>query len=98
MRRFAVLTYGTVVYLAFFVSFLYLVGFVANWVVPASIDAGEAGSFGVALAVNTALLVLFVVQHSVRARPGWKRWLTRIVMAIRRFNAEVPKISRFFSK
>jgi protein-S-isoprenylcysteine O-methyltransferase Ste14 len=79
MRRFAVLTYGTVAYLVFFVSFLYLVGFIANWVVPASIDAGEGSSFGAALAVNCGLLLLFGLQHSVMARPGFKRWWTRMV-------------------
>jgi protein-S-isoprenylcysteine O-methyltransferase Ste14 len=34
---------------------------------------------GVALAVDAALLALFGLQHSVMARPGWKRWFTRVV-------------------
>jgi protein-S-isoprenylcysteine O-methyltransferase Ste14 len=77
--RNAALAYGIACYSIFFVTFLYLIGWLTNLVVPASIDAGEPGSPLLALVVNTALIALFGLQHSVMARPGWKQAWTRIV-------------------
>jgi protein-S-isoprenylcysteine O-methyltransferase Ste14 len=75
----AAFVYGVVSYVVFLGSFLYAIGFVGNLVVPKAIDSGPTGSVTEALLIDVLLLGLFALQHSMMARPGFKRWWIRFV-------------------
>ena len=71
--------YGVAAYVVFFITFLYAVGFVEGMVVPKTIDSGAAGPMVQALIINLVLMSIFALQHSVMARPLFKRWWTKFV-------------------
>src|SRR5258708_38600327 len=77
MKHFLTISYGAANYLIFLAAFLYAIGFVGNIWVPHSIDAGVAAPIGEAVTGNVLLLGLFPGQHTVIARPAFKRWWTR---------------------
>jgi protein-S-isoprenylcysteine O-methyltransferase Ste14 len=79
MEKAAVLVYGILSYLGFLGVFLYLIGFLANFGVPKSVDTGSAGPLAVALLVDTLLIVIFGIQHSAMARREFKSWWSRFV-------------------
>ena len=82
MSRILILIYGVVAYVLAMASVLYAIGFVENIVVPKSIDvSSQSAPTHVALIVNTLLLGLFAVQHSVMARQPFKAWITRMIPA-----------------
>jgi len=78
-NRVFTLLYGAFSYLLFLVTFLYAVGFVGDFAVPKSMDSPAAGAWPMALLIDLGLLGLFGAQHSVMARPAFKRMFTRIV-------------------
>ena len=78
--RIIAFAYGAVCYVIFFVTFLYAIGFVGNLIVPKSIDTGPpAATLTRGLIANLILLSIFAIQHSVMARPWFKRMWTRFI-------------------
>ena len=78
-KRISIFLYGVASYAVFFATFLYALGFVGNFAVPVTMDGTPALSTGKAIVIDMLLLGLFALQHSVMARPFFKRWLTRFI-------------------
>jgi methanethiol S-methyltransferase len=79
--RLLMTSHGVIAYTLFLLVFLYAIGWVERLLVPRTIDEGPRAPAAVAVLVNLALLSLFAAQHSVMARPWFKKRWTRIVPA-----------------
>jgi methanethiol S-methyltransferase len=79
LGRLVAFIYGLAAYTAALATICYAVGFVAGLVVPKTIDSGPQGSPLQAAVIDLLLMSVFAVQHSVMARPGFKRWWTQFV-------------------
>lgn len=77
--RLAGLIYSTASYLVFLLTVLYLIGFLGRVIVPKNIDDGVTVGGWTAALINTSLLALFAVQHTVMARKNFKAWLIRFI-------------------
>src|SRR5258705_5787274 len=78
LKRILFFAYGSLSYLIFLGTFLYAICFIGNFGVPRTLDGEASGPLGVSFAIDTGLLALFAVQHSVMARKwfriGGPRW------------------------
>ncbi len=84
MSRIASLLFAILAYAIFFATFLYLIIFVGDLALgelsPKTVDNPPSQlPLGAAVIIDVALIALFGVQHSVMARPWFKRAWTKIV-------------------
>jgi protein-S-isoprenylcysteine O-methyltransferase Ste14 len=79
MKRIFIFVYGAASYAAFLATFLYAIGFIGNLMVPKSLDSPGEGPWQTAFLIDLGLLSIFAVQHSVMARPAFKRILTSVI-------------------
>jgi protein-S-isoprenylcysteine O-methyltransferase Ste14 len=80
MQRLAFFVYGVFCHVLFLGVFAWLAAFLGNWFVPQTIDARANTTTPLAaVAIDLALVLLFAAQHSVMARPWFKRVWTRFV-------------------
>lgn len=75
------LVYAAFAYVAGSASIAYIIGFLADFLVPKSIVDGPATPIGEAIIIDAGLVLLFGLHHSVTARASFKRWWTKIVPA-----------------
>uniref|UniRef100_A0A7C2K3P1 methanethiol S-methyltransferase n=1 Tax=Schlesneria paludicola TaxID=360056 RepID=A0A7C2K3P1_9PLAN len=79
MKRSLVLLAAGLNYAMFLGVFLYAVGFIGSFLTPTRLDGPAAEPWPQALAINLLLVLTFGLQHSLMARPAFKRWLARFV-------------------
>lgn len=79
MKKFIIVVYSLLAYVAGVVALLYVIGFLGNFIVPKSIDSGAEIGFNKALFINIFLVILFAVQHSLMARPVFKAWWVDLI-------------------
>jgi hypothetical protein len=78
MRRWSFFVYGVFCHLLFLATYAYMAGFVGNFLTPKSLDSAPADGLG-AVGFDILLIALFGLQHSIMARPWFKRIWTRLV-------------------
>ncbi|WP_103072128.1 methanethiol S-methyltransferase [Aquimarina sediminis] len=79
MKKILIILYGGISYLVFLIAFIYAIGFVGNRFVPKSIDSGFERSPIISVLINLGLLSLFAIQHSIMARPAFKKWFSNYI-------------------
>ena len=79
MKKIVYFIYGVASYALFFGTYCYAVGFVTNMVVPTSLDGPSKSSVLQSFLTNASLLLLFALQHSIMARPAFKKWWMQFV-------------------
>ena len=79
MGKFISFIFGITAYLIFLVAFLYAIGFVGGYFVPKNINSGITTIGYQAYLINILLLSLFAIQHTIMARPAFKKWITRLI-------------------
>lgn len=77
--KFVAFLFGLVSYIIFLGVFLYAIAFVGDFAVPKTINNGVETPFVQALVINLLVLSVFALQHSIMARPGFKKWWTQFV-------------------
>ncbi len=81
IRRSLIFLFGIAAYTVFLGTMVYGIGFLGDIGVSKNIDTGPASPVVVAAGVDLALIALFGLQHSVMARPAFKRTWLRVVTA-----------------
>lgn len=79
IKKSLTLGYGVIAYALFFAVFNYTILFIGNILVSPSLDSPGSGNLLEALLIDIGLLSAFALQHSIMARPAFKRAWTRIV-------------------
>jgi protein-S-isoprenylcysteine O-methyltransferase Ste14 len=79
MSRILVFVYGILCYAISVAVMVYGMGFIGGFLTPTQLDGAPVRALGPALGIDLVLVTLFALQHSIMARPAFKRWWTQFV-------------------
>lgn len=79
MKRIMVMLYSIINYTLGVAALIYLIAFLFNLYAPKTIDSGEGGNLLFSVLINLGLISMFELQHSIMARPKFKKWLTSFI-------------------
>lgn len=80
MKAFLVFIYGVVSYVIGLGGLVWFALYIGGWdFLPKHIDSEVTTSTSMALIINTGLILLFALQHSIMARPGFKQRWSKII-------------------
>ena len=79
MKKSIIFLYGVLSYFVFFIAFLYSIGFVGRLLVPKDINMGMETNLTESIIINLLLLSVFAIQHTIMARPSFKKWWITII-------------------
>lgn len=77
-KRLLIFLFGLIAYVTFVFTVLYGIGFIGNIYFKKTIDSAPIANPSVSLVIDLALIALFGFQHSLMARQGFKKQLTRL--------------------
>jgi methanethiol S-methyltransferase len=79
MKKKLMFIYGLISYVIFLATFTYYIAFIEGVIVPKTIDTGVQSSTVKAILIDIIVLSVFALQHSIMARPAFKKWWTGII-------------------
>ena len=71
--------YALLAYSTFGASILFMIFFLGNFPLIRTIDSIVGTTTTASVLINVCLISLFAFQHSLMARPFFKRWVTRLI-------------------
>ena len=78
MKKYSVLIYASIGYIVGLFTLLYMVGWLYPWsFMPTTIYSGNSNDIILSIIIDTTLIVLFGLQHSLMVRVSFKRWIER---------------------
>ena len=78
MLKYLIIIYGLIGYLIGLITLLYMVGWLYPWsFMPTNIDNGNSQDILLSITIDTTLILLFGIQHSLMVRASFKRWIER---------------------
>ncbi len=75
MKHILAMVYAVFSHVLFGVAFVCHLAFLLEIALPVTIRIGDTKSTIVAIIVNVGIIAVFGIQHSVMARPAFKKWL-----------------------